>query len=195
MIKAVLFDFFDVIHSDYQKLWLAKNGYSRSGDFALASDELDVGKITVNEYLQRYAAEHGSGTLDDLSSEFQRLSSLNTDLVQYIRLLRANGLRTALISNAHSDELRPLLNKHDLHELFDEIFISHEEGIAKPDPELFMRALNKLSIAPEESIFIDDNAINVAAANKMYITGIQYIDLESLKKDLDKLLNLNPTLV
>ena len=60
MIEVLLFDFFDVIHADHQKAWLAAHGYKREGGFAEASDLLDAGQIDFEAYLVRYAALAGT---------------------------------------------------------------------------------------------------------------------------------------
>jgi putative hydrolase of the HAD superfamily len=49
---------------------------------------------------------------------------------------------------------------------FDVILISEEQGIKKPDPEIFWRAVDKLGITPEESIFVGDHPLNDVQASQ-----------------------------
>ncbi len=186
-IKAVIFDFFDVIHTDHQKAWLKQNNYLREGEFASASDDLDRGVITHRTYLERYAAAHGSGTADDILNQFNELASINTGVIDIILELRERQYKIGLVSNAHADELEPLLKKHSFHDLFDEIVISGNEGVAKPDAEIFKRALKLLDASPEESIFTDDNEKNVKGAIDVGMTGILFTTAAKLREDLSKM--------
>lgn len=186
MINVLLFDFFDVIHADHQKAWLAAHGYKREGGFAEASDLLDAGQIDFEEYLARYAALADSSPAAILA-DFKEFGNVDTALVALIEQLHEQ-YRTGLISNAHSNELRPLLDMHDLHGLFDEIVISSEVGMAKPNPQIFTHICKQLQVEPSECVFTDDNPANVAAAKTLGMQGIVYTDVTSYQQELAKLL-------
>ena len=47
---------------------------------------------------------------------------------------------------------------------FDRVFLSYEMQLAKPDPKIFTEVLRQAGIAAHETLFIDDNADNIAAA-------------------------------
>ena len=51
-------------------------------------------------------------------------------------------------------------------EVFAELFYSCDEGVAKPDPAFFRRAVERLAVAPERTLFVDDNRDNVAGARE-----------------------------
>ena len=55
-------------------------------------------------------------------------------------------------------------NENKLSDFFDHIFLSQELHLQKPDPEIFKAAIRTLKANPSETIFIDDNADNTAAA-------------------------------
>lgn len=55
-------------------------------------------------------------------------------------------------------------NGNNLVDFFDHIFLSQELHLQKPDPEIFRTAIRTLNANPNETIFIDDNADNVASA-------------------------------
>ena len=185
MIKVILFDFFDVIHRDHQKAWLAANGFKREGGFAEASDLLDRGEINFDEYLERYGKSSGRPA-ETVRQEINSYSAVDEAVVGLIKELRSTYI-TCLVSNAHSNELRPILERYDLHELFNEIFISSEVGIAKPDPRIFMHVVEKLQVQPEDCVFIDDNPVNIQAAQEVGMQGIVFKSDEDLRNDLLKL--------
>ena len=70
---------------------------------------------------------------------------------------------------------------------FDDVLVSYELGVCKPDPEFFRRGLAKLGVAAEECIFIDDLEDNVSAARSLGITGIRFEAAEQLERELEAL--------
>lgn len=184
MYKAIIFDFFDVVHEDPQRVWLAQHGYKREGGFAEASDMLDLGRIDYHTYLRRYAELSGQ-TPEDVHKQFKK-STVNPEVKALIDRLRKQ-YKTGLLSNTTSEEIRPMLDNHQLTELFHEIIVSSEVGIKKPDVRIFHLALNKLQIRPEQAIFIDDNPDNVAAASSCGIAGVHFVDYPALCESLNTL--------
>lgn len=81
---------------------------------------------------------------------------LYEDSLPVVRELRARGTRTALISNC-SHSTRPIVDRLGLDEEFDEILLSFEVGIHKPDPGIYREALRRLGgIEPGRAVFVDD---------------------------------------
>jgi putative hydrolase of the HAD superfamily len=78
------------------------------------------------------------------------------DTLPVLRELRARGAKTALISNC-SHSTRPIVDRLGITEEFDEILLSFEVGIHKPDPGIYREALRRLGdVAPERVVFVDD---------------------------------------
>ena len=98
---------------------------------------------------------------------------LDEELVALIRRLTAK-YQMAVISNA-TDALRATLSgKYPIADAFDLIVCSAEEEVMKPEPEIYRRTLERLGRAPEEAVFIDDNAENIAAARELGLHTIHY---------------------
>src|SRR5690606_29115418 len=57
---------------------------------------------------------------------------------------------------------------------FEGAVVSGEEGLIKPDPEIYKLLLRKYNLIPENSVFIDDRLENVEAARALNIHGIHY---------------------
>jgi len=55
-------------------------------------------------------------------------------------------------------------NGNKLEDFFDKIFLSQDLHLQKPDPEIFKTAIRELGANPAETIFLDDSAVNTAAA-------------------------------
>ncbi len=67
---------------------------------------------------------------------------------------------------------------------FDDVLVSYELGVCKPDPEFFRRGLAKLGVEAEECLFIDDLEDNVEAAKSLGITGIRFESAKQLEREL-----------
>ncbi|MGD2178696.1 MAG: HAD family phosphatase [Anaerolineae bacterium] len=90
---------------------------------------------------------------------------LDQELIDHTRHLRHQGYRTALLSNAPAG-LCQYIEELGIADAFDVIVISGVEGVAKPDPEIYQRALERLGVAAREALFIDDMQVNVEAARR-----------------------------
>jgi HAD superfamily hydrolase (TIGR01509 family) len=102
-----------------------------------------------------------------------------------------NRVRIGLLSNAGTT-LRGLIDP--LAASFDDIVISAEVGCRKPDPEIFELALRRLDARPAETLFVDDFRHNVEAARELGIRGHHFITPGRLRRALDRLGLLAPTL-
>jgi putative hydrolase of the HAD superfamily len=72
-----------------------------------------------------------------------------------LRGLRARGVCTAVVSNGDG-RIRAKLASLGLAEHVEFVIDSHDEGVEKPDPEIFRRALARLGVAPERAAYIGD---------------------------------------
>jgi putative hydrolase of the HAD superfamily len=81
--------------------------------------------------------------------------------------------RTAILSNADLS-LRGRLRELGIHDLFDTVVSSAEEGMAKPEPEIYRRAAERIGLAPEACVFVDDADANVRGAEASGMRGILY---------------------
>jgi HAD superfamily hydrolase (TIGR01509 family) len=79
------------------------------------------------------------------------------DSVPVMRELRRRALATAIVSNCdHST--RPVVERLGLYDEVDVVILSFEVGAAKPSPEIYRAALERLDVQPENALFVDDQA-------------------------------------
>jgi putative hydrolase of the HAD superfamily len=185
MYQAIIFDFFGVIQVDPYQRWLSKHGLKRENAFADASDVADRGQMTQEQFFERLRELTGE-PLDEIKAAFFENKTIDEELVKYIAELK-QAYKTGLLSNSRGDYLRPILQMHGIAGLFDEIIISSEVGIIKPELPIFNLAVEKIGAPAAEIIFIDDRDYNVVAAETVGVKSILYKDLASLKEDLQKL--------
>ncbi|HSX08358.1 MAG TPA: HAD family phosphatase [Candidatus Saccharimonadales bacterium] len=178
--KALLFDFFDVIRTDSYKAWLQANNIPHEGPYFEASRQQDMGAITTERFIEILSELTGRPVTTE---EIDSTATVDDEVVRIIADLQKK-YKLALISNAPAKFLRGLLAAHNLEQYFDIIVISSEVGMVKPDPEIFHLALQKLSIAPADAIFVDDNIRHVESAAKIGIHAIQFISASQLQAAL-----------
>ncbi|BCX03194.1 MAG: haloacid dehalogenase [Candidatus Roseilinea sp.] len=146
-----------------------------------------VGQVTTADVWAHVAATLGldADELRRLQADFWRGDTFDESLLALIRSLHTR-YKTGVISNAMSDARRRFADKLD-GELFDILVFSGEEGVKKPDPEIFRRALMRLGVRSEESIFVDDVPENVAAAQALGMHGIHFTSGADLHRALVRL--------
>jgi len=183
--KAIIFDFFDVIHADPLQTWLRDHRLPREGAIHEASIELDSGRIDVPRFIELLSEATGQPA-NEILKEHKASAKLNHELVTLIQGLRKH-YRIALLCNGHSKPVRALITKHELEALFHLIAISSETGRLKPNPEAFQHILTQLAVLPEQAIFIDDSPKNIAGAEAVGIRALLYTSLPKLRTDLQGL--------
>lgn len=87
------------------------------------------------------------------------------ELPNALARLRAHGLRIAIVSNSEG-KLAELFSRVGLSDAFDLVVDSHFEGVRKPDPEIFRRALHRLAAHAERTVHLGDiPGVDVAGAH------------------------------
>ena len=93
--------------------------------------------------------------------------------------------RVAFLSN--SNEVHAELIPRQFATLFrrdDRFVFSHRFRVAKPDPEIFRRALEVIGALPQHVVFVDDLIENVLAARTIGLRSFQFVDAEQLRREL-----------
>ncbi len=184
MVQAVIFDVGGVLLRTEDRAprqqWEARLGLAPGGAEALVFNS-DMGQKAQRGEISEPELWQWIGTHLNLSSQetaafrtgFWAGDEMDMALVAFIRQLK-NNYQTAIISN-YASNLRPeLTHQFNIADAFDDIIISCEEGITKPDPEIFHRALARLDRKPEEAVFIDDFLHNVQAAQAVGMSAIHF---------------------
>jgi HAD superfamily hydrolase (TIGR01549 family) len=112
--------------------------------------------------------------------------SWNKDLVAMFPVLRKRGLKVGILSNATS-ELGALLEKAGVAPLVDAIVISGEIGHQKPHKEAFDVLFERLGLAPEQVVFVDDSPKSLEKASEIGYVPLLFKDNDQLKRELNQL--------
>jgi len=104
--------------------------------------------------------------------------------VEVLRELTAAGTSCYALSNMEPRMFTIRRARFPFMEWFDGHVISGIEGVAKPDRRIFEILLRRHELRPESTVFIDDSAGNVAAAQELGILAVQYTSPRRLRQDL-----------
>lgn len=146
--------------------------------FQTAFLSASTGKSDLRTHLPPFIAALGrTQTVDEFLREWlESENHPNTPLLDDIRQLRASGWRSYLATNQEVHRTRHLLHEVGLNQVVDGEFASCTVGYRKPDPEYYAEVTRRLALAPEQIVFWDDSADNVAAARSAGWQAHLYID-------------------
>jgi 2-haloacid dehalogenase len=100
------------------------------------------------------------------------------------KVVSNNDYRVFALTNWSAETFPIALKRFDFLHWFEGIVVSGTEKTRKPFPEIYETTLERYDLKACESIFIDDNERNVAAANKLGIQTIKFLNPHQLEKDL-----------
>jgi len=148
------------------------------------------GEILLAEHWQNIRRHFGL-TQDEIiafETEFWGGDVVDYELIDYIRSLRPQ-YKTGLLSNAFSDLRQYITERWEFADAFDEIVVSSEVGLMKPDARIYQEILKRLGVTAPEAVFIDDFARNIDGARRAGLRGIQFRNPSQVRSDLAVLLN------
>ncbi len=108
-------------------------------------------------------------------------------MVEAVRRAKAAGIRTGLISNSIGEGR---YDRSGFPELFDGVVISAEEGIHKPQPEIYRLGCERVGLPPEECVFVDDLRENCDGAEAVGMTAILHRGSSDTVPELERLLGV-----
>ncbi len=140
------------------------------------SKKATIGEAGIEELWEyvREALQLDPQKLAEFVVTFWSSDRVDEELVDFIQSLRPN-YKIGLLSNSFIDARQSLSKRFPgLLNIFDEIVLSSEVKMAKPDPRIYCLMLDKLGLVPESTIFVDDFRENVEAAHALGIHAIQF---------------------
>ncbi len=100
---------------------------------------------------------------------------LNKRIVKFMAELHGQ-YQTAILSNAGDQSRQLMEDTYQLQNVVDEIIISAEEGVIKPNPQIFEIAMDRLNTSPEVSLLLDDSLANIFSARNFGMKAVQFIN-------------------
>jgi HAD superfamily hydrolase (TIGR01509 family) len=123
---------------------------------------------------------------DDVWAEY--LGSLNVEWHRYLQGLRPK-YATALLSNSFVGAREREQQRYGIEALCDEIVYSHEVGLCKPDPEVYLLTCRWLGVRPQEAVFVDDSADAIAGARDVGLYTIHHVETDKTISAVEQVLH------
>ncbi|MFM7319833.1 MAG: HAD family hydrolase [bacterium] len=200
-ISTVVFDFGNVIaHFDY-KIAAGRIGQplglSGADLMAMAMGlgfhsllmDLESGRIAENTFLEELKTRlELPQTVAELAADWADIFTANEPVHALAHQLKDAGYALVLGSNTNAIHARQFRRQFaGLLDRFDGLVMSHEVGAMKPARLFYERCHTVAGVRPDECVFIDDMAENVAGAQSAGLHALHYTDTELLVNQLRKL--------
>lgn len=182
-IKAVVFDCFGVLYIDKRQNLLQSLSPSVAVQLHDIFQQGNYGLLSREEYIKAATALTGQ-----TPEEFEAASAggfrLNEELIAKVKELK-RSYKVGLLSNIGRGWIDDFFDKHQLHDLFDAVVLSGEEGIAKPHPQIYELIAERMGVKPNECVMIDDLQENCAGADAVGMKAIHYISNDQCLAELE----------
>ncbi len=138
---------------------------------------LERGEISFDEArsgIAEIAATRGVPNFDMLNvfAEFAGISEIRPYMVDVVRAARTAGLKTGVVTNNIAEFSSTWRSWLPVDELFDDVVDSSAVGMRKPSTEIFGLACDRLGVAPQRTLFVDDHQGNVNGAHRAGLEAI-----------------------
>ena len=177
-IHAIIFDFGGVlINWDPHKLFLKY--------FANNRQAVDNFLAEINFSAWNLSQDKGypfSQAVTDLSAQFpqyayliraydeeweESITGIIPETVEILYRLKAASYRLYGLTNWSAEKFSIVRHKYEVFDLFEDIVVSGEVKLTKPDPAIFSFILQKIHFLPEECLLVDDSLPNIETARKL----------------------------
>jgi len=154
----------------------------------LTFDTYEIGKITLDEYLDRvvfykkrsFSRKQFRQFMYDQSKPFPDMRALLS------RLKKKYGFNIAVVSNEGRELAEYRIKQFKLNALADFFIVSSFVHFRKPDADIFRIALDTAQVSPQQVIYIEDRAMFVQVAEGLGIQGLRHIDYKTTSNKLEK---------
>lgn len=180
--KAVIFDCFGVLYLDTKQSLLQSLPPEVAVDLHDIFRQSNYGLLTREEYITAATTLTGQ-TPEEFIEANTGGYRLNDRMIEKIRELKPR-YKVGLLSNIGRGWIDDFFDKHQLHDLFDAVVLSGEEGVVKPQPRIYEIAAERLGVGLEESVLIDDSADNCAGAEAVGMKAILFETNQQCLHDL-----------
>lgn len=136
----------------------------------------DRGSISKEQAVKWMVGDEVS-LLDPIGRMMDEWVHLKRPVAEGIRALevcKQHGKKILVLSNYAREPFQVVREEYDFFRWVDGFLVSGEEGVIKPDPEIYKLLLERFHLVPERTLFIDDSVANVESALHMGIHSIHY---------------------
>lgn len=188
MIKAIIFDCFGVLVGPSLEPFIDKY-LAHDPKLVEQAHEINrqacVGLLSYAQQIDRFTKL--AGITEAETRAIMDSNPPNTPLLDYIRDNLKPHYKIGFLSNASDNWMDELFTPKQ-RALFDDVVLSYDVKLAKPDARIYKLAAQRLGIAPEECVFVDDIESYCSGARLTGMKAIRYTSLELIKDRLEQML-------
>ena len=193
-IKAVIFDMDGVIFDTemvYLDIWskvFEKYGYKMTKE--IYSSVLGTGRENVKKvFLSNFGDDLPIDIMykekdEELAKAVEKGIPLKNGAYEILTYLRENNFKIALATSAVKERAIKQLKKANIEAFFYAIVCRDEVKETKPNPEIFLKAAERLNINPKECIVIEDSSAGIKAAFNAGMTAFHVVDLKEADEEI-----------
>lgn len=192
MIKAAIFDMYETLitlytSTPYFGCHMARDAGIPEDEFRKlwdpSEDDRSIGNVTLEEVLelilkdqQCFSKElHEQIVAKRIAFKEECFEHLHKEVIPMLSSIKERGVKIGLISNCFSEEATAIRNSI-LFPYFDALYLSYEQRIQKPNPEIFHRCMNSLQVKAEECLYIGDGGSSeLETASQLGMTALQAV--------------------
>ena len=200
-IKAIVFDIGGVLEitpeTSVVRTWLERLNLKRgelSQRLEATGKDGALGTCTEAEWWDGVREITGidDATLAEFRADFWKeyLGTHNVELDTYFRSLRPK-YKTAILSNSFVGAREKEHAAYGFEDACDFIIYSHEVGMQKPDPRVYLLTCERLGVQPSEVIFLDDHKEAVDPAIELGIHGVVFENTAQAVADIEACIQTN----
>jgi putative hydrolase of the HAD superfamily len=152
--------------------------------------QMDRGTLTESEALARLQQRTGRpvAELSGLFDAVRRSLRPKADTVALVKSLARRDVPLYCLSNMPASTFAYLREQHAFWNVFKGIVISGEIKMAKPEREIFEYLLRRYALTAAETVFVDDHAPNIQAAQTLGLHTVWFRDARQCALELERLL-------
>ena len=106
--------------------------------------------------------------------------------IEILTVLKKNNYKCYVLSNWSSETFMGMTEEYTFLKQFDDMIISGEHKLIKPNPLIYKLAINKFNLDPLNCVFIDDKYENIDAAKQLGFLTIHLINPRTIKSEIEK---------
>jgi 2-haloacid dehalogenase len=115
----------------------------------------------------------------------EMIGGVDAGSVEVLRSVRAIGMPCYALTNMEAETYPLRLERFPFLGWFDGTVVSGREGVAKPDPLIYTRLLDRFGLKPGTTLMIDDTKENLEAASQLGIQTALFLSSRQLRADLE----------
>lgn len=122
----------------------------------------------------------------------EMVGGVDVGSVEVLRAVRETGLPCYALTNMEAETYPLRLERFGFLGWFDGTVVSGREGVAKPDPAIFMRLFDRFGLTPGTTLMIDDTRENLDTAGRLGIQTTLFSSSRQLRAELEAAAVLTP---